>query len=139
MPLRNLKWAPSAAASAEMALDDAHGTISETGAPLHRQSSPKSYVTAVSLSAVFGFVGVQHFYLGRIGEGLVDLGLSIGWIVCFAAGDALLGTLLLVLDFGHSLVVTIMLLTGSFKDGSGRTVCYPGQKLATRKRALSHG
>jgi TM2 domain-containing membrane protein YozV len=122
-----------------MAYRDPASALSEPGAPLLQEPSPKSYATAVSLSAVFGFVGVQHFYLGRIGEGLVDVALSIGWIVCFAAGDALLGTLLLLLDFGHSFVVTIMLLTGSFKDGSGRTVRYPGQKLNTPKRAMSHG
>jgi hypothetical protein len=37
--------------------------------------------------------------------------------------------LLLVADFGHSLTTTILLLTGNFRDGEGRLVCYPGQKL----------
>lgn len=91
--------------------------------------SPKRYATAVTLSAVLGFLGIHHFYLGRIGEGLLDLGLSIAWIVCFAADAPLLGVLFLAADFGHSLTTTIALLTGSFRDGQGRQVCYPGQKL----------
>jgi TM2 domain-containing membrane protein YozV len=97
------------------------------------QPSHKSYTTAVILSAVFGFVGVQHFYLRRFGEGLFDVGLTVGWVYCFATAQVLLGVLFLVADIGHALIVTIMLLTGSFRDGDGHVVCYPGQKLdATR-------
>ena len=91
--------------------------------------SPKSYATAVCLSAIFGFVGFQHFYLGRLGEGLLDLGLSAGWIWCFATGQPLLGLVFFLADWGHSIAVTIMLLTGNFRDGEGKIVCYPGQKL----------
>ncbi len=97
--------------------------------PLEVQASPKKYSTAVALSFVFGFVGVQHFYLGRWLEGLLDVGLSIGWILCFVMGEVMLGSLLIALDFGHSFVVSIMLLTGSFRDGEGHIICYPGQKL----------
>jgi TM2 domain-containing membrane protein YozV len=103
------------------------------GLPGSIQPSPKSYATAVSLSAVFGLLGIQHFYLGRIGEGLIDLGLTIGWIWSFAAGAPLLGVLLLLADAAHALIVTIMLLTGNFKDGDGRVVCYPGQKLTIHR------
>lgn len=91
--------------------------------------SPKSYGTAVSLSAVFGFLGIQHFYLGRVGEGLLDVGLSLGWLWLFATGEVALGVLFLVADGVHALVVTILLLTGNFRDGQGRIVCYPGQRL----------
>lgn len=91
--------------------------------------SRKSYATAVSLSAVFGFMGIQHFYLGRPGEGLLDLGLSAGWIWCFATGEPLLGLLFFLADWGHSIAVTILLLTGNFRDGEGKLVCYPGQRL----------
>ena len=92
--------------------------------------SPKSYATAVSLSGIFGFIGVQHFYLGRHIEGMVDLWLTVAWVYFFFIGDHIwLGLLALALDLGHSLVVTIMLLTGSFKDSEGRIVCYPGQEL----------
>lgn len=91
--------------------------------------SPKGYATAVVLSALLGFMGIQHFYLGRWGEGVLDLGLTVGWALCFASGDVLFGSLILVTDVAHSFVVTILLLTGSFHDGEGRLVCYPGQVL----------
>ena len=93
------------------------------------QPSQKSYSTAVILSAVFGFVGIQHFYLGRMGEGLLDLGLTVAWVYCFGTAQLLLGVLFLIADVVHALTVTIMLLTGNFRDGDGRVVCYPGQKL----------
>ena len=93
------------------------------------QPSQKSYSKAVILSAVFGFVGVQHFYLGRLGEGILDLGLTTAWIYFFATGRPLLGVLFLIADLVHALTVTIMLLTGNYRDGDGHVVCYPGQKL----------
>jgi TM2 domain-containing membrane protein YozV len=105
----------------------------QPGIPGSRQPSPKSYATAVSLSAVFGLLGIQHFYLGRLGEGLLDVGLTMGWIASFAAGEVFLGVVLILLDAAHSMTVTIMLLTGNFKDGSGRIVCYPGQKLTIHR------
>jgi len=40
------------------------------------------------------------------------------WALLVAAIDAI-----------HTFIVTIMLLTGSFRDGHGRLVCYPGQRL----------
>jgi TM2 domain-containing membrane protein YozV len=101
----------------------------QPGLPGSQQPSPKSYAVSAALSAVFGFVGVQHFYLGRLGEGLLDVGLTIGWIWSLAAEEVFLAVVLILLDFGHSMTVTIMLLTGNFKDGDGRIVCYPGQKL----------
>lgn len=94
-----------------------------------RQASPKSYGVAVALSAVFGFLGIQHFYLGRGGEGLIDVGLTFGWLFCFGTGHPVLGTLFLVADGVHAVAITIMLLTGNFRDGQGRIVCYPGQRL----------
>lgn len=93
------------------------------------QPSRRKYSTAVVLSAVFGFVGIQHFYLGRFGEGILDLGLTAAWIYCFATAQFLLGVAFLIADFAHALMVTIMLLTGNFRDGDGHVVCYPGQKL----------
>ena len=95
--------------------------------------SRKKYSTAVILSAVFGFVGIQHFYLGRLGEGILDLGLTAAWIYCFATAQLLLGVLFLIADFVHALAVTIMLLTGNFRDGDGHVVCYPGQKLSVTR------
>lgn len=94
-----------------------------------REPSPKRYGTAVCLSAVLGFAGVQHFYLGRVGEGLLDVGLSLGWVACFVTGHFLLGALFLAADVVHAFATTILLLTGHFRDGNGRIVCYPGQRL----------
>lgn len=95
-----------------------------------REASSKSYAHAVCLSAVFGFAGVQHFYLGRYLEGLVDVWLSATWIYCFFVWDKpVLGIIALGADLIHAFVVTIMLLTGNFRDGEGRIVCYPGQEL----------
>jgi TM2 domain-containing membrane protein YozV len=87
---------------------------------------------AVSLSSALGWVGAQHFYLGRWAEGLLDVGLTLGWIAAFAAGELLWGVLFLVADLGHALVATILLLTGSYRDGEGRRLCYPGQRLRPR-------
>jgi hypothetical protein len=91
--------------------------------------SPKSYATAVALSAVFGFMGIQHLYLGRWAEALLDIALTAAWVSCFATGEILYGAAFALADLAHSLVVTIQLLTGNFEDGRGRVVCYPGQKL----------
>ena len=93
------------------------------------QPSNKKYATAVVFSAVFGFVGLQHFYLGRVGEGFLDLGLTAAWVYCFAVGQILFGVFFLIADAVHAVAVTIMLLTGNFRDGDGHVVCYPGQRL----------
>lgn len=94
------------------------------------EPSPKSYVVAVCLSAVFGVVGVQHFYLGRYIEGTIDFGLLVGTIYFFATGNFMMAVTFAVIDGLHTFIVTILLLIGSFNDGQGRRVCYPGQRLA---------
>lgn len=93
--------------------------------------SDKSYTIAVCLSAIFGVVGIQHFYLGRIIEGTLDLGLFIATIYLLIIGEPLWAILVGSVDALHTFIVTIMLLTGSFRDGEGRLVCYPGQRLKT--------
>ncbi len=106
----------------------------DTTAALHLgdlEVSPRSYGNAVALSAVLGFVGLQHLYLGRFGLFFLDLSLSLGWFICFLLGEVRLGTTLLLADLAHAGVVTIQLLTGNFRDGQGRIVCYPGQRLGT--------
>lgn len=91
--------------------------------------SEKSYAIAVSLSAIFGVIGIQHFYLERWFEALLDLGLAIATIILFLVGEPGLALLVGAIDAIHTFIVTIMLLTGNFRDGRGRLVCYPGQRL----------
>lgn len=98
---------------------------------LREQPSDKSYTIAVCLSAIFGVVGIQHFYLGRIVEAMIDLGLFIATIYFFITGQIPLALLVGAIDALHTFIVTIMLLTGTFRDGHGRLVLYPGQKLKT--------
>jgi TM2 domain-containing membrane protein YozV len=95
------------------------------------QPSDKSYTIAVCLSAIFGVMGIQHFYLGRLIEATIDLGLFIATLYFFLTGQILLAVLVGAIDAIHTFIVTIMLLTGSFRDGRGRLVLYPGQKLKT--------
>ncbi len=93
------------------------------------QRSDKNYAVAVCLSGVFGILGIQHFYLGRYLEGCCDLGLSIFGYYSLVTGEPILGVLALAIDGIHTFIVTILLLIGSFRDGQGKLVCYPGQKL----------
>lgn len=101
-------------------------TMSTASAP---QPSPKSYAIAVCLSAIFGVVGIHHFYLGRYVEGIIDFGIFVATLYFYFSGQFLLAAAFFVIDGLHTFVITIMLLTGSFKDGQGRRICYPGQKL----------
>lgn len=96
-------------------------------------ASEKNYITAVCLSAIFGVLGVHHFYLGRILEGFLDLGLAVLTIVLYLTGHPVYAMLVFMVDTLHTFIVTIMLLTGSIKDGQGRLVCYPGQRLGREK------
>ncbi len=98
-----------------------------------KKKSKKSFGLAVSLSSVLGLIGLQHFYLGRYLEGAIDVALTAGWIYALIVENFLLFGLFLGLDLLHSLVTTIMLLTGTFKDGEGAYVCYPGQNLNKRR------
>jgi hypothetical protein len=93
------------------------------------QRSEKNFAVAVCLSGVFGVIGIQHFYLGRYLEGSCDLGLSIFGYFSLMNGEIVLGVVALAIDGIHTFIVTILLLTGSFRDGQGKLVCYPGQKL----------
>ncbi len=104
------------------------GEEQASGPPLEVPSA-KSYSVAVVLSSLLGWMGIQHFYLGRWAEGLLDIGLSLGWICAFLLGEPLWGVLLLVADFGHAMLATILLLIGCYRDGEGLRVRYPGQRL----------
>ena len=91
--------------------------------------SEKSYVIAVCLSGIFGVVGIQHFYLERWTEAMIDLCLFAATFYLIFTGQIFWALLVGTVDAVHTLIVTILLLTGSFKDGHGRLVCYPGQRL----------
>jgi TM2 domain-containing membrane protein YozV len=92
------------------------------------KASEKNYVTAVVLSGVFGVLGVQHFYLGRIAMGLLDLALSLLFVIFLFLGHWLWIVFFLA-DVIHTYAVTYLLLVGKFRDGEGRLVTYPGQKI----------
>ena len=92
----------------------------------HRRGDPN---VAVLLS--WFLPGSGHFYLGRWVEATIDLVLFCSTIYFFVTGQILLAFVVGAIDALHTFVVTIMLLTGSFRDGQGRLVLYPGQKLTT--------
>jgi len=89
-------------------------------------ASDRKYGVAVCLCAIFGLLGVHHFYLGRWAHGLLDLSMTVGAVALILMNNPL-GFALLVVDIIHTFVITIMLLVGSYKDGSGNIVSYPGQ------------
>jgi hypothetical protein len=91
--------------------------------------SDKNYVTAVILSAIFGVLGIQHFYCERYGLGIFDLALSLTAFTLFMWGYELFGGILFLIDMVHTVYITYLLLTGQFKDGEGRLITYPGQKI----------
>lgn len=92
------------------------------------QFSNKSYAVAVCLAAIFGILGIHHFYLERWGMGMFDLGLSIAGFTLIFAGYPMWGALCLIIDGIHTIYVTYKLLVGEYADGEGRIVAYPGQK-----------
>nr|WP_247663489.1 NINE protein [Shewanella sp. MMG014] len=94
--------------------------------------SDKNYATAVILSGIFGIFGVHHFYCGRVLHGFFDLTLAIVGITLLQFEDVtltLIGAGLIFIDVIHTVVVTFMLLVGSYRDGQGKLITYPGQKL----------
>ena len=93
--------------------------------------SDRKYGVAVMLCGIFGILGVHHFYLGNHLNGLFDLGLFIGMIICFvlAGGQdggtlAMLGIAFLLTDIIHTMAVFYLLIVGKQRDGQGRLVTY---------------
>ena len=93
--------------------------------------SPKKYVHAVCLSGIFGIFGAHHFYLGCWLHGLFDLGMTVTAFCLIGFGSELVavGWGILAIDIIHTIVVTSLLLVGSYRDGTGLLVCYPGQQI----------
>ena len=99
------------------------------------EASSKSYGVAVCISAIFGILGIHHFYLERWGMGLFDLTLSIvGFWLIF--NDNLWGLAFIGIDAIHTFYVTFKLLVGEYADGQGRIVAYPGQKNLNHSKKL---
>jgi len=42
---------------------------------------------------------------------------------------SLVGIGALIIDGIHTFIITIMLLVGSYRDGQGLTIAYPGQRF----------
>ena len=94
--------------------------------------SEKNYATAVILSGIFGIFGIHHFYCGRVLHGFFDLSLAIVGLTLIQFDDTtltMLGVGLILIDVIHTVVVTFMLLVGSYRDGQGKLITYPGQKI----------
>ena len=94
-----------------------------------QECSDKSYATAVFLAAVFSLLGVHHFYVGRVGHGLIDIGITIVAVYLIISGATSgiemrvgIGILLIVLDYAHTVYFTYRLITGTYRDGKGRII-----------------
>ena len=91
--------------------------------------SEKKYLTAVILSGIFGVMGVHHFYVGRWAMGFLDMGLFIGTVAAYSSGDFLVAGVLFIADLIHTVFVTYLLMVGKYRDGHGKIISYPGQKI----------
>ena len=89
-------------------------------------SSRKSYVTAVCLAAIFGTVGIHHFYVGRWLHGLFDLSLLIAAGIFFFSSAWILAGLFFFVDVVHTTYFVYKLIIGEYRDGSGKLIKVPG-------------
>ena len=89
-------------------------------------SSQKPYVTAVCLAAIFGTVGIHHFYVGRWLHGLFDLSLLIAAGIFFFSSAWILAGLFFFVDVVHTTYFVYKLIIGEYRDGSGKLIRIPG-------------
>ncbi len=96
------------------------------------EASDKKYGISVALCGVFGLLGIHHFYLGKWLHGLIDFSLTITGCYFAMSNDSdqiILGWSILAIDYIHTIIITIMLLIGAYKDSKGKVITYPGQQL----------
>lgn len=91
--------------------------------------SDKKFTTAVILAGLFGTMGIHHFYVGRLGMGLLDVGMFAATCYFFFHQQYAIAGIILLVDIIHTVFVTYMLFTGQYKDGKGNIIPYPGQQL----------
>ena len=89
-------------------------------------SSQKSYVTAVCLAAIFGTVGIHHFFVRRWLHGLFDLSLLITAGIFFFSSAWILAGLFFFVDVVHNTYFVYKLIIGEYRDGSGKLIRIPG-------------
>ena len=89
-------------------------------------SSQKSYVTAVCLAAIFGTVGIHHFFVRRWLHGLFDLSLLITAGIFFFSSAWILAGLFFFVDVVHNTYFVYKLIIGKYRDGSGKLIRIPG-------------
>ena len=89
-------------------------------------SSRKSYVIAVCLAAIFGTVGIHHFYVGTWLHGLFDLSLLIAAGIFFFSSAWILAGLFFFVDVVHTTYFVYKLIIGEYRDGSGKLIRIPG-------------
>lgn len=91
--------------------------------------SNRNYVIAVILSGIFGVVGIHHFYLRRWAMGIFDFLLFVTTIYFYIDGNFTLALVFLIVDGIHTIFVTYQLMVGQYRDGDGKLITYPGQKV----------
>ena len=96
---------------------------------IEENKSDKQYTIAVILSGIFGVMGIHHFYVKRWEMGILDLGMFIATFVLYINELFLYAGILFLIDLIHTVVVTYLLLVGQYRDGEGKLITYPGQKL----------
>jgi TM2 domain-containing membrane protein YozV len=85
-------------------------------------SSRKSYVAAVCLAAIFGTLGIHHFYVGRWFHGLFDLSLLIAAGIFFFSSAWMLAGMFFFVDVVHNTYFVYKLIIGEYRDGSGKLI-----------------
>ena len=58
-----------------------------------------------------------------------QISMTVGALTLIGIGSKVVGFTVLGIDIIHTLIVSILLLTGSYKDGNGDVITYPGQTI----------